>query len=503
MGASDVDIPTGIFSRLLRPVRGLVKPLPSDQPVRDGRRRRLAGKILMAVAGFAAAGSTWLATSAASAANDSWQGSVRAQQSRDKATEETIREVFQEQAPQALRVRAAMILGDELRRVAGPATSSSLLNLLAAAQQNTADAYMTAYEGTPEANPLLGDRRYRPGRDGIPQVRRYLVDQLASAHHGGPSVLRPLSAANRAARRSALGVGGLLVSAVIAVTGFALYRIGKQPPESRLPPANPAAAGLALLALAVVAWRAVRSRLLLPLLVGVAVLANLRTARASSPRRAGDDEPPQALLGPPEMPPTPPGRSEVRWPELVLALAVLAAIATAGQIYEDSEQDRHLAEAARAASTTASAAVMAGLLTAMPIDAEQQDLMSGQNIDDITGLLPGRDARTRAQAAQLLRARTVADHRTADLAKAMTRLPTIADGIDPADRAVLSGAESSAVGLLETQNLAVAAAARTGDRADQLVHVLFVVTIVNIVVELWPLRQKRPIGRGQRGGHEP
>jgi hypothetical protein len=85
----------------------------------------------------------------------------------------------------------------------------------------------------------------------------------------------------------------------------------------------------------------------------------------------------------------------------------------------------------------------------------------------------------------------------------MTRLPTIADGIDPADRAVLSGAESSAVGLLETQNLAVAAAARTGDRADQLVHVLFVVTIVNIVVELWPLRQKRPIGRGQRGGHEP
>jgi hypothetical protein len=479
--------------------------------------------------------STVVALSAQSTANGQWQESVRAQAGYDTGTAMIFQNLYTTDAPQALRVHAARIRARALEDAAAQPGASPVLRALGAAESTTAQRYLDAYLQASNANDLLSsDPRYAVDADGAPRVTRLLVDRLAAHWREAADPARFRTAGDRAARRVDRATGLLYGSAGVAPLGLLLWlwarcaRHAKPRPPVVVRPRCADAVRGPLVGIGVVLAltltgraRSRRPRLLTAIVAAVTLVAvgaaagrgaRRHRAEGTPPSNAAGPaaaEPPELMLGPPELPATPietgagapwllRPRSWPWIPAVLVVLAVSTTAVTAWQIRVSTAESRMLADAARLSIDLTSAAIIGSTQQAFGVDSQQAGFLAGQGVDDLARTVAQADGGDAALVHALLTADATAARRIEDLSRAMARRPTVADGLDPHTVDVLNGAEVALEALLEDQQSAARAADATGERADRLVDVVFALSLLNICVQFATWRRnhgrRRPEG---------
>ncbi|MCA1673944.1 MAG: hypothetical protein LC799_17665, partial [Actinobacteria bacterium] len=144
------------------------------------------------------------------------------------------------------------------------------------------------------------------------------------------------------------------------------------------------------------------------------------------------EEAPAAVIGVPTLPTAPPEGSPAqgRSPLPAVIFAVLATMATALQLTAGTEENHHLAEAARGAATVGAVAVGSGPREAFASNGQQSVLLMQQRASDLN--TAGRDdlSGNHALASALATADNAAAPRISAVVADMATPPTEADGVD-------------------------------------------------------------------------
>lgn len=164
-----------------------------------------------------------------------------------------------------------------------------------------------------------------------------------------------------------------------------------------------------------------------------------------------------------------------------IALGLIAAVVTAGQIQASATESRLLGDAARRADLVAAVSTGGLVRRTFVTFGEQNGLLLGQRAAELrrAGADPARAA-----------ADDAAGVRIRQLAADMGAQPRDADGVDATTRLIVSGLSGEAVAARSEQDRAAAAAGEAGLRSDRLVVVLFALTLSASLIE---------IGRSMRG----
>ncbi len=418
----------------------------------------LAGASAVAVFAFVAATAT-------SAANDAWQESVRAETRHTSSTVENIRTLYEDEAPIALLISAALIRAEELDRHAGPAGQESFIRTAAAAERATARAYLDQFRRNAPDSPINdlitvgGDPADTTGAQRIGRRLAALQEQ-SGQHIAASAVLQKVG--DQSAKRTQRSTIGMIAGALIALLGFLLWsRTAGYATTGTSPAMSP--------------WG---SR------VGA---ANADAKAAGRPGNGThDEEAPTAIIGAPALSATPPeGLSkQSRSPLLAVIFAVLATAATALQITAGTEENNHLAKAARGAATVGAVAVGSGPREAFATNGQQSVLFMQQRAGDLNAA--GRDdvPRNRVLASALATADNAVASRVSAVVADMATPPTEADGVDALARAAVSSSEFDREPLQRAQADAAAYAKEAGNRSTRLVIVLFLLTLAANAVEI-------------------
>jgi len=163
---------------------------------------------------------------------------------------------------------------------------------------------------------------------------------------------------------------------------------------------------------------------------------------------------------------------------------VLATAATALQITAGTEENRHLAAAARGAATVGAVAVGSGPREAFATNGQQSVLFMQQRASDLNAAGRNDVPRNRALASALATADNAAAPRVSAVVADMATPPIETDGVDALARAAVSSSEFDREPLQRAQTAAAAAAKETGNRSTQLVIVLFLLTLAANAVEI-------------------
>jgi hypothetical protein len=321
---------------------------------------------------------------AASSTNGEWQDAVRAEARHTSATLENIRTVYEDEAPLALSITAALVRAQELDRRLG---AGSFLGVQADAERDTARAYLDTFRREVPDSPVT--RLLGSGDDPEAVARTHplgghLAALQASSRQATDEAAALWAAGDYDATRTRRFLWGMAGGALVVLAGFAVWERRRR---SALATAGwtaaPATAttrpvpwpGVALVLAALIGTRHEPERWPLPARLAAALLAGAavggvlfrRTpAPLAAPVRADQADSPVAVVGPPSVPAAPPERPAAggpaadRSPLPSVILAVAAVVVTALQIDASATENRYLAEAAQGADRVGTVGVGSG-----------------------------------------------------------------------------------------------------------------------------------------------
>jgi hypothetical protein len=458
---------------------------------------------VVVAAAIALAVYTYAATMAASSANGEWQDAVRAEARHTSATLENIRSVYEDEAPLALSITAALVRAQELDRRVG---AGSFLGVQADAERDTARAYLDTFRREVPDSPvtrLLGSRDDPEAVARTHPLGTHLATLQASSRQATDAAAALWATGDRDATRTRGFLWGMVGGALVVLAGFVLW---EQRQRSALATAGWTAQtatvamrpgpwpGVALTLAALIGAQHGTRRPALPARVAAAMLAGaavggvlLRRAPApiAGPVRTDQGDGPVAVIGPPPVPAAPPERPAAdRSPLPAVVLAVAAVVVTALQIDASTTENLYLAAAAQGADRVGTVSVGGGAREAFASNGQQLVVLMQQRADDVADAGSSASAADRALAEGLADADRAASARIATAIADLATPPTTADGLDPLSVAAVSASEFDREPEQRAQAAAAAEAEAAGARSDGLVRVLLALTLAANFVEI-------------------